>query len=194
ARKFFILNGELLTFHADQGHSLAVQGVYKLEPDTEVDTKPNNLVVARGPESGELVLLAENPAEAEHWKVALRSSVVELKGRLAKGEVEEADAVAAAEQRQMMLPRHVVPKGEKVLKRGYLCTRPSFGGDVWVPNYYVLTTANMHRYADDHHVEAMQSYRITPSCSVFETNLKVTSFELVTASKVLHLQGATYEV
>ncbi len=36
-------------------------------------------------------------------------------------------------------------------------------------------------------------HKISPSCSVFETNLKAYSFELVVAGLVLHLQGCSFE-
>lgn len=36
-------------------------------------------------------------------------------------------------------------------------------------------------------------HKISPSCSVFETNLKAFSFEVVVAGLVLHLQGCSFE-
>lgn len=36
-------------------------------------------------------------------------------------------------------------------------------------------------------------HKISPSCSVFETNLKAYSFEVVVAGQVLHLQGCSFE-
>ena len=36
-------------------------------------------------------------------------------------------------------------------------------------------------------------HKISPSCSVFETNLKAFSFEVVVAGQVLHLQGCSFE-
>lgn len=36
-------------------------------------------------------------------------------------------------------------------------------------------------------------HKISPSCSVFETNLKAYSFEVVVTGQVLHLQGCSFE-
>ncbi|CAM9647902.1 unnamed protein product, partial [Sphacelaria rigidula] len=38
-----------------------------------------------------------------------------------------------------------------------------------------------------------QVHKISPSCSVFETNLRSYSFEVVVAGRVLHLQGSSFE-
>lgn len=44
---------------------------------------------------------------------------------------------------------------------------------------------------DENSVEPLDTFVITPSCSVFETNLKPHAFELVTAQKVLHVQSTS---
>jgi hypothetical protein len=82
---------------------------------------------------------------------------------------------------------------DEVLSTGYLLTRPEDGSANWLPNYYILTNKALHRFHDEHDVAAICSLPLTPSCSVFETNLKAFSFELVAVDNVLHMQGASYE-
>jgi hypothetical protein len=47
-----------------------------------------------------------------------------------------------------------------------------------------MAAACVYVFEDENSVDASELYPITPSCSVFETNLKPHAFELVTAQKV----------
>jgi hypothetical protein len=49
------------------------------------------------------------------------------------------------------------------------------------------------RLEDEHFVAPAARLALTPSCSVFATNLRPHSFELVTANRVLHVQGISHD-
>ncbi|CAN0446740.1 unnamed protein product, partial [Hapterophycus canaliculatus] len=80
-----------------------------------------------------------------------------------------------------------------VLLKGDLATRPKSGDGPWRPAHYVLEKGRLLVFEDRHHVRPKQVHKIAPSCSVFETNLKAYSFEVVVAGLVLHLQGCSFE-
>jgi hypothetical protein len=40
----------------------------------------------------------------------------------------------------------------------------------------------------------LETFRLSPQCCVFETNLASNTFELITSKKVLHLAGATAKI
>eukprot|EP00953_Heterococcus_sp_UTEX-ZZ885_P027908 14925-Heterococcus_DN1.PRE.2 len=87
----------------------------------------------------------------------------------------------------------------------------SVAGESWLPNYYLLTNAALYRCSislccccccycrhtrrleDEHFVAPAARLALTPSCSVFATNLRPHSFELVTANRVLHVQGISHD-
>lgn len=78
--------------------------------------------------------------------------------------------------------------GGGVLLKGDLLTRPDNGEGPWQAEHYVLERGRLSVYEDRHHSQPLQTYRISPGCSVFETNLCLHSFEVVVSSRVLHLQ------
>ena len=84
---------------------------------------------------------------------------------------------------------------ENATKRGKLRMRPPKGGDVWNEFYFVLTMTELlvMEKNSDGHMEVMDMYEIHPNCSVFETNLALYAFELVTSKKVLHVMSDSRE-
>lgn len=84
---------------------------------------------------------------------------------------------------------------ENATKRGKLRMRPAKGGDIWDEFYFVLTMTEilvMEKNADGH-MEVVDMFEIHPNCSVFETNLGLYAFELVTPKKVLHVMSDSRE-
>lgn len=75
------------------------------------------------------------------------------------------------------------------LRAGFLDTRPVEGGDDWAPYYYVLTEGCLTQYDSEAKKEALNVFVFNVNCTVFETNLRPFSFQLVTAGKVLHAAG-----
>eukprot|EP01042_Synura_sphagnicola_P000045 gene45-44_t len=83
---------------------------------------------------------------------------------------------------------------EKCVKQGVLKKRPIKGGDVWDERYFILTQDEMIVLEKpDSTRKILETYRIHPSCSVFETNLGAFAFELVTSEKVLHVLSNSKE-
>lgn len=84
---------------------------------------------------------------------------------------------------------------ENATKRGKLRLRPAKGGDIWDEFYFVLTMNELlvMEKNDDGQMEVMDVHDIHPSCSVFETNLGLYAFELVTAKRVLHVMSDSRE-
>jgi hypothetical protein len=75
-----------------------------------------------------------------------------------------------------------------VIKQGPLNMRPPKGGDNWPEYMFYINESEM--VAVEQSTEAViGDFKITPNCSVFETNLGTNTFELVTAKKVLHVQA-----
>lgn len=84
---------------------------------------------------------------------------------------------------------------ENATKRGKLRMRPAKGGDIWDEYFFVLTMTElvvMDRKSDGQ-MEVIDMYEIHPNCSVFETNLGLYAFELVTPKKVLHVMSDSRE-
>jgi hypothetical protein len=99
---------------------------------------------------------------------------------------------AAVEQATV---RRIENAYENATKRGKLRMRPPKGGDIWDEYYFVLTMTElvvMDKKADGQ-MEVMDMYEIHPNCSVFETNLGLYAFELVTPKKVLHVMSDSRE-
>jgi hypothetical protein len=84
---------------------------------------------------------------------------------------------------------------ENATKRGKLRMRPAKGGDIWDEYYFVLTMAELvvMDKKSDGQMEVVDMYEIHPNCSVFETNLGLYAFELVTPKKVLHVMSDSRE-
>ena len=84
---------------------------------------------------------------------------------------------------------------ENATKRGKLRMRPPKGGDIWDEFYFVLTMTELlvMEKNSDGHMEVVDMYEIHPNCSVFETNLGLYAFELVTSKKVLHVMSDSRE-
>jgi hypothetical protein len=77
----------------------------------------------------------------------------------------------------------------EVIRLGYLETRPTDGGDNWTPAFYTLTAQSLTQFEDEKMAEAQQVFTFNVNCTVFETNLRPYSFQLVTSGKVFHAQG-----
>ena len=73
--------------------------------------------------------------------------------------------------------------------------RPPSGGDDWPEVGFKLYSTEMVAVEPKSHKEIagriIESYEISPSCSVFSTNLAENAFELVTKNKVLHVAALT---
>jgi hypothetical protein len=84
---------------------------------------------------------------------------------------------------------------ENATKRGKLRMRPAKGGDIWDEYYFVLTMSELvvMDKKSDGQMEVVDLYEIHPNCSVFETNLGLYAFELVTPKKVLHVMSDSRE-
>ncbi|CAN0524733.1 unnamed protein product, partial [Ectocarpus sp. 12 AP-2014] len=62
--------------------------------------------------------------------------------------------------------------GGGALLKGDLATRPKSGDGPWKAAHYVLEKGRLLVFVDRHHIKPKQVHKISPSCSVFETNLK----------------------
>lgn len=84
---------------------------------------------------------------------------------------------------------------ENATKRGKLRLRPAKGGDIWDEFYFVLTMNELlvMEKNSEGQMEVIDVHDIHPSCSVFETNLGLYAFELVTSKRVLHVMSDSRE-
>lgn len=211
-KHYFILNGHerRLTFHEDHSHALKVQGFFVLTRDTAVEKKPSNSIMLKDGKRC-ITLQSADASEAARWVSAI-SEVITNARRLTtrpkhlrgQQEIDEHGDETLSEATFMAnlhdteeFVLHPVNAGEEVKFSGYLYTRCDVrqAGDEaeWIPNYYVLTDAALYQFMDENFVVHTSRLVITLSCSVFDTNLRPTSFELVTAGSVLHVAGGTVE-
>lgn len=80
-----------------------------------------------------------------------------------------------------------------VLKKGKLKMRPVKGGELWDDFNFLLTPSAMIALDEITGTQVIETFPISPSCSVFETNLGRNAFELVTPKKVLHVLAENRE-
>jgi hypothetical protein len=88
------------------------------------------------------------------------------------------------------------PSAGEILREGELETRPVEGGDTWPSHHFVLTPTSLLQYASPtaDRSTPMDAYGFSVNCTVFETNLKASSFQLVASGKVLHAQGTMIDM
>ena len=102
------------------------------------------------------------------------------------------DKFSAAEEETHRRIEHAY---ENATKRGKLRLRPEKGGDIWDEYYFVLTMNELlvMEKNDEGQMEVIDVHDIHPNCSVFETNLGLYAFELVTSKRVLHVMSDSRE-
>ena len=88
----------------------------------------------------------------------------------------------------------LVREPEVVLKKGRLKMRPAKGGELWDDFNFTLTASSMTALDEITGTQVIETFHISPSCSVFETNLGRNAFELVTPKKVLHVLAESREI
>lgn len=180
SRKFFIMHEAAITWHKDHEHTSAIQGMFKLSADTSMeineDQKKINLYDATSKSSLGL-RFEDHEKDFYMWKRSI-SKVLEK--------------FAAAEEEAHRRIEHAY---ENATKRGKLRLRPAKGGDIWDEYYFVLTMNELlvMEKNQEGQMEVMDVHDIHPSCSVFETNLGLYAFELVTSKRVLHLMSDSRE-
>mmetsp|Transcript_14187 Transcript_14187/g.26565 ORF Transcript_14187/g.26565 Transcript_14187/m.26565 type:complete len:1074 (+) Transcript_14187:43-3264(+) len=180
SRKFFIMHEAAITWHKDHEHTSAIQGMLKLSADTSMDIndeqKKINLYDAISKSSLGL-RFEDHEKDFGMWKRAI-SKVLEK--------------FTAAEEEAHRRIEHAY---ENATKRGKLRLRPAKGGDIWDEFYFVLTMNELlvMEKNDEGQMEVIDVHDIHPSCSVFETNLGLYAFELVTSKRVLHVMSESRE-
>ena len=187
-KKFFILHQDAITIHRDNESISVVLGLIHLNDNTFMEYYDRGLRITLvdtimkhsltlqfcGPEAR-----AQQEGEYKEWKDAL---ILNL--RLYTALVQNAEAVINTTQG---IPNQI--------KQGLLRMRPPKGGDVWPQHHFFINEHAMivvdSEPEDATNARIMGEYSISPNCSVFETNLGTSTFELVTAKKVLHVQAPT---
>ena len=82
---------------------------------------------------------------------------------------------------------------EQILKQSNLKIRQSKGGEQW-DDRLVTLTVNFELVLDNSVSNTSRDiFKMSPSCSVFETNLSENAFEVVTPQKILHLKTTSKE-
>eukprot|EP00602_Paraphysomonas_sp_CaronLab_P002046 CAMPEP_0185025022 /NCGR_PEP_ID=MMETSP1103-20130426/8142_1 /TAXON_ID=36769 /ORGANISM="Paraphysomonas bandaiensis, Strain Caron Lab Isolate" /LENGTH=1076 /DNA_ID=CAMNT_0027558133 /DNA_START=70 /DNA_END=3300 /DNA_ORIENTATION=- len=180
SRKFFILHEAAITWHKDHEHTQDIQGMIKLNADTTIVLNDDLYKINLTDSTNNVTLglrFEQNENEYQIWKAAIMNI---LKKFVA---VEKATV------------KRIENAYENATKRGKLRMRPPKGGDIWDEYYFVLTMSEilvMEKNVDGH-MEVVDMYDIHPNCSVFETNLGLYAFELVTSKKVLHVMSDSRE-
>jgi hypothetical protein len=177
-RKFFMLHNDCLTYHQDLYHTSVIQGMRKFSGRTTVEEDGERTLIMRtNLRDGKYwKLKADSREERDNWVKGIRDKVSKL-GFL---EVDYEDTTVADLQKDC-------------LRSGYLNVRPKEGGADWDDQFFVLSKSRLYQFHDDDADTPNCIHMLSPNCSVFETKLKESSFELVTNSRVLHVQGANSE-
>mmetsp|Transcript_4950 Transcript_4950/g.5085 ORF Transcript_4950/g.5085 Transcript_4950/m.5085 type:complete len:1012 (-) Transcript_4950:261-3296(-) len=182
-RKFFILHDKMLTYHQDEDHTGAIQGMIELSSGTKVQVSEEMYALSLTDAEKNRIILQFDTASGDFnkWK----TSILTVTGRVQQQSTQSDDtriqkALAAA------------------VKKGALKVRPpTRSGDVWEERQFILTSSELIQFLKlpENGVggRIVESFRIHPSCSVFETNLGPFAFELVTSEKVLHVMGDSKE-
>lgn len=174
--KYFIFHNESLSYHQDENHTGAIQGIMKLTSTTKINFDEDFLKISLSDPSNDMKMAFQfekvNREEYDKWKSALSKSINTDIARIEQ---------ALAES----------------VKQGRLKVRPPKGGDLWEEREFVLTTTEMILFERAPGGTGFRKihdvYHIYPSCSVFETNLGPYAFELVTSEKVLHVMAESKE-
>jgi PH domain len=188
SKKYFVLHQDAITVHKDADVAAAVLGLIHLNDYTFMEyydsSKKITIVDTYLKHSLTMVFDVDEKVEPGsgtyiQWKEALMGNL-----RLYSALVQNAELCLNTRQG---LPN--------MIKKGYLKMRPPKGGEVWPEELFFLNEALMvvvdKDAEDETQARIVSDYAITPNCSVFETNLGVNTFELVTAQRVLHVQATS---
>ncbi|KAH8086703.1 hypothetical protein JL720_7143 [Aureococcus anophagefferens] len=173
-RKFFVLHGSALTYHADHHSTYKKQGEFKLHSGSRVEPRGDcGLEVASGEKT--ITLVAKSGDDA--WLAGVEAAIAKLVAR---------DDLASKRSGE---------NDEQVLLDGYLATQPlkAQRDDPWPLRFYALTSSALYKAEDKYSLEALNVYLMEPTCSVYHTRLYANAFELVTTQGALHLYGSSKE-
>eukprot|EP00518_Triparma_eleuthera_P016001 CAMPEP_0197545766 /NCGR_PEP_ID=MMETSP1320-20131121/673_1 /TAXON_ID=91990 /ORGANISM="Bolidomonas sp., Strain RCC2347" /LENGTH=985 /DNA_ID=CAMNT_0043105301 /DNA_START=176 /DNA_END=3133 /DNA_ORIENTATION=- len=178
-RKFFMLHSDCITYHQDLHKTSTIQGMRMFSGRTTVEPDgEKSFIVRTNLKDGKFwKLKADTPHERDRWVANIKDTVSKL-GML------EVDFQNTA----------VDDLTSESLHNGFLSTRPKNGTVEWEERYFVLTDSKLYQFEDDSSISPQQVFILSPNCSVFETKLQEHSFEFVTNSRVLHVQGDNPEV
>ena len=175
-RKFFVLHGSALTYHADHHSTYKKQGEFKLHSGSRVEPRGDcGLEVASGEKT--ITLVAKSGDERDSWLAGVEAAIAKLVAR---------DDLASKRSGE---------NDEQVLLDGYLATQPlkAARDDPWPLRFYALTSSALYKAEDKYSLEALNVYLMEPTCSVYHTRLYANAFELVTTQGALHLYGSSKE-
>eukprot|EP01041_Mallomonas_annulata_P009074 gene9074-18797_t len=190
-RKYFILHDGMLSYHKDDQHTGAIQGMITLSSETKVQVSDEMCALSlTDPEKNRLILQFHSnisqPNQADEylrWKTAI---------------------LAVCTQKITDNSQTESVRIEKALetnnKQGNLRVRPPHkGAEIWDDRYFILTRSELLQLSKlpdgtGKGSRIIETFKIHPSCSVFETNLGPCAFELVTSEKVLHVMGESKDV
>jgi len=177
-RKFFMLHNDCLSYHQDLYKTSTIQGMRKFSGRTTVEEDgAKTLIMRTNLRDGKYwKLKADSGEERDMWVKGIRTKVAAL-GFM---EVDDEDTTVSDLQKDCM-------------RSGYLTMRPRDGGADWDDQFFVLTQNKLYQFEEEDATTPMNIFALSPNCSVFETKLKENSFELVTNSRVLHVQGSQSE-
>jgi len=173
-----MLHNDCITYHQDLHHTSTIQGMRKFSGKTTVEKDGDSVLIIRTNllDGKYWKLRADSEEERDKWVASVAAAVKKL-GFL------EVDYQTTA----------VDDLTKSCLRSGFLNTRPKNGGQEWEDKFFVLTDAQLYQFEDQDAVNPSQVLVLSPNCSVFETKLQEFSFELVTNSRVLHVQGENPE-
>jgi len=178
-RKFFMLHNDCITYHQDLHRTATIQGMRKFSGRTTVEKEGDCVLIIRTNllDGKYWKLRADSEEERDNWAKAVEAAVKKL-GYL------EVDFQNTA----------VEDLTKTCLRSGFLNTRPKNGGQDWEDKFFVLMESQLYQFDSQDAVNPSQVLVLSPNCSVFETKLQEFSFELVTNSRVLHVQGENPDV
>lgn len=161
-----------------------IKGSASPRPDTSVD--------AQAPAEADKPVAEQPPVEQPlDAKASDAQSVASVSSVASTGSSSSAglDSSPTRPTRPVIEP----PSAGEILREGELETRPVEGGETWPSHHFVLTPTALLQYASPTADRAapIDAYGFSVNCTVFETNLKASSFQLVASGKVLHAQGTT---
>ncbi len=185
-RKFFIVHNDSITSHEDHLKTSKIESAVKLSEGAVTIEERDNCVVAIMRDAQDvMVLRAEDAGECRTWIAAIQAAII---SRNEEGGVVPAGADGAGGG----------AADEGIIHQEILEVRSDkTRGATWEANFFVLTSNSLKRYESEAAKEErrpIETFRISPQCCVFETNLAANAFELVTSKKVLHVAGPSAEV
>lgn len=179
ARRFVMLHSNSITYHQDHMHTFKALGTVKLTSEMVVIANEASLRVKEVHKARDEIHLRPSSEESDPtsilvtWKSAIEASV--------RGISEASDlAVKPGET-----------NNEVTTIDGHLLAQTA--KHKWVPRFFALTTTALYMAEDDKAMEALAVFPLSPSCSVFETNLRPNAFELVTPQGALHVAANDQE-